>query len=287
MAKIKDEEVAVDQVKLILDGEQKRDNTVFPAAFPGEGEHQMKGLFAEVNPIHVAEAEGFRARERRTAEHQHGEALTSSVSPPESVVRSGTNEYTKIERVTDRTVAGDRVADNYSEKMGITTDPLRVPGSDLTRPDSQKVDPRTGVQWQVDGDLGERRAVVLTDEYEGGYIRVDELNSVEPSEPSEDDEDDDDDERETVSGPIEPPEGVSSDDTRSFEGVEVPPEGLGEPVETDAEGQPVIDPETGEPVVDEEAAKAEQEAAEAAEAAAEAERQEQEKAAKAEAKKSK
>jgi hypothetical protein len=284
MAQTKDDET-VDQVKRILDGDQKRDNTIFPAALPGEGEHQMKGLFAEVNPIHVAEAEGFAARERRTAEHQNGEALVSSVSPRESVVRSGTNEYTQHERVFDRTVAGDRVVDAYAEKVGVTTDPLRDPDANPLLRDAQKVNPKTGVQWtEVDaktkskdvegGAPGEAIAVVI--QADGTPISVSALGDLDPEKEIKkrdkyvlDDDIDDDDLHKNI-------DARDPADKETYENIDVPPEGFGEPVVTE-DGVPQSDPETGIPIVDEDAAKEEHKDAVATEKAAEKERKAQEK----------
>lgn len=100
------DEDAVDQTEALRTGEQKREPTVRPAANVGEGEHQMKGSLAEVNPIGPAMATANALRAADVLAHQRGEVVASD--RVESVVVPGVNEHTDLAIANDTRVAGGR-----------------------------------------------------------------------------------------------------------------------------------------------------------------------------------
>lgn len=94
------------QTELLARGEQKREPSPPSSVQHGEGEHQMKGSLAEVNPIGPANAQGKVERVRSVHEHQHGRANMGV--PAHSLVRPGVNEHTDLAIANDTRVAGGR-----------------------------------------------------------------------------------------------------------------------------------------------------------------------------------
>ena len=94
------------QSELLRTGEQKREPRAHAFPNPGEGEHQMKGLFAEVNPIRPAMQEGDVRRAISVNVHQHGDVVASQYR--DSRVYPGVNEHTDLAIANDTRVAGGR-----------------------------------------------------------------------------------------------------------------------------------------------------------------------------------
>jgi hypothetical protein len=112
----------IDQVQRMVDGKQVREpGDLSTAIAQGEGEHQMKGAFAEVNPIGPANAAGAAKRAADVLAHQQGTA--PAVSHAKSLTVPGVDNNTDLAIAEDTRVAGGR------EVLGDTNSAVDVEGA--------------------------------------------------------------------------------------------------------------------------------------------------------------